>query len=223
MGGFFLLTLMALLLILIADATPLDLNLAHAFASPQGFALQDHWLLSQVLHADMRTASRFFLVIFVLGIAWPIGPLRALTRGARARWVLCTVGVLLVVPIIKHYSLTSCPWDLAQFGGAAQWVSHWAWGVADGGPGGCFPAGHASTGLAFVTGYFWLRKPAPKAARYWLCAALLIGLILGFVQQLRGAHYMSHTLWTAWLCWTTAGVLYFLSEKVFLCSNSGNS
>jgi membrane-associated PAP2 superfamily phosphatase len=25
--------------------------------------------------------------------------------------------------------------------------------------------------------------------------------VLGVSQQLRGAHYMSHTLWTAWVCW----------------------
>jgi hypothetical protein len=25
--------------------------------------------------------------------------------------------------------------------------------------------------------------------------------MLGVSQQLRGAHYMSHTLWTAWICW----------------------
>jgi hypothetical protein len=23
----------------------------------------------------------------------------------------------------------------------------------------------------------------------------------------RGAHFMSHTLWTAWLCWTTAFIV----------------
>jgi len=27
--------------------------------------------------------------------------------------------------------------------------------------------------------------------------------VLGLAQQWRGAHYMSHTLWTAWVCWVT--------------------
>ena len=26
---------------------------------------------------------------------------------------------------------------------------------------------------------------------------------MGLAQQMRGAHFMSHTLWTGWLCWTT--------------------
>ena len=35
-----------------------------------------------------------------------------------------------------------------------------------------------------------------------LAAAVLAGLVLGGAQQVRGAHFMSHTLWTGWLCWT---------------------
>ncbi|MGO4610743.1 hypothetical protein AB4142_30890, partial [Variovorax sp. 2RAF20] len=45
------------------------------------------------------------------------------------------------------------------------------------------------------------RRVSPRAAVLWLCASLAAGLALGLSQQLRGAHYMSHTLWTAWICW----------------------
>jgi membrane-associated PAP2 superfamily phosphatase len=36
---------------------------------------------------------------------------------------------------------------------------------------------------------------------------MLAGLLLGLAQQVRGAHYMSHTFWTAWFCWATAACL----------------
>ena len=52
-------------------------------------------------------------------------------------------------------------------------------------------------------GYFALRRKQPVAARWWLAGAVLMGLVLGGSQQVRGAHFMSHTLWTGWLCWTT--------------------
>ncbi len=74
--------------------------------------------------------------------------------------------------------------------------------MTDGGPGGCFPAGHASAAFAYAGGWFAWRRAAPALARRWLFGALAAGLLLGVAQQMRGAHYMSHTLWTAWICWT---------------------
>ena len=79
----------------------------------------------------------------------------------------------------QNLSATSCPWDLAQFGGVARHVSHWALGVLDGGSGRCFPAGHASAGFAFLGGYFALRHKAPTAARWWLAGAFAGGFVLG--------------------------------------------
>jgi membrane-associated PAP2 superfamily phosphatase len=38
-------------------------------------------------------------------------------------------------------------------------------------------------------------------ARGWLVCTLIAGLLFGLAQQWRGAHFMSHTLWTAWLGW----------------------
>ena len=45
-------------------------------------------------------------------------------------------------------------------------------------------------------------KPLVWWLRGLLGASLLAGFILGGAQQVRGAHFMSHTLWTGWLCWT---------------------
>jgi membrane-associated PAP2 superfamily phosphatase len=106
--------------------------------------------------------------------------------------------------LLKQLSLTSCPWSLAEFGGSARHVSHWAWGVADGGEGRCFPAGHATAAFCFLPGYFALRAAAPVAARRWLLAVLGAGAVLGVVQVMRGAHFASHSLWTGWFCWAFA-------------------
>jgi membrane-associated PAP2 superfamily phosphatase len=84
--------------------------------------------------------------------------------------------------------------------------------MADGGGGRCFPAGHASTGFAFLGGYFAFRHDVPKTARIWLIAALATGFVLGACQQLRGAHFMSHTLWTGWLSWMVA----LVSDPLFV-------
>lgn len=37
-----------------------------------------------------------------------------------------------------------------------------------------------------------------------LIGVLAVGVVLGGVQTVRGAHYPSHTLWTGLMCWGIA-------------------
>ncbi len=195
------------------DMLGLDLALARWFGGADGFALRGQWFLSSVLHQDARRVAWAMQFGLVLCIWWPVGVLRQLTRRERVHMLAATLMALFVVWALKSRSRTSCPWDLMEFGGPAAYISHWTWGKGDGGVGRCFPAGHASAAFCFVAGYFWLREKAPRAAKIWLAVALLAGSLIGLSQQLRGAHYMSHTLWTAWLCWAVAGLMYLVLER----------
>ena len=204
---------LALLILLLAwDASSLDMALARWVGGPQGFPLRDHWLLTRVLHDAMKVLAWGFVVVLCLGVVWPRGPLQALPFARRVQLPATALIASLAVSALKGTSATSCPWDMAEFGGVAQHLSHWVgWFVADGGGGHCFPAGHATTGFAFVGGYFALRRQLPRLAWVWLALALATGFALGAVQQLRGAHFMSHTLWTAWICWTVG----WLADPLF--------
>ncbi len=204
----------ALALVLAWDASALDLRLAHWFGTAQGFALTHDWWLQNVLHTGARQAAWALLLALVLMVWRPFGPLRALPRADRVGLVAGILLAALLVQLLKRGSLSSCPWDLQAFGGTARYVSHWRWGVADGGGGHCFPAGHASTAFSFLAGWFWLRPWAPHAARWWLALALLAGLVFGVVQMARGAHYLSHVLWAGWFCWL-AGGLFWLSVQAW--------
>ena len=201
-------------LLLLWDVSGLDLALARPWANAQGFALRDSWLLSSVLHEGARRAAWLPFLWLIVGIWKPTGILRRLSRADRVQWAAGTLLALAAISVLKHSSQTSCPWDLTEFGGHARWVSHWAWQVADGGPGRCFPAGHASAGFAYLAGYFVLRRTEPRLAWFWLAGVLAAGLLLGGAQQLRGAHYMSHTLWTGWLCWTVGGGVDWVARKL---------
>lgn len=192
----------ALALVVAWDASGLDLLAAHWFGTPTGFP----WRSSRPLILWMHEVPRFTSWVLVAGlfaaIARPFGLLRRLDRTGRVQLALTVLASVVAVSLIKTGSATSCPWDLQAFGGVARHVSHWDWGVGDGGPGKCFPAGHASAAFAYLGGWFVFRRLSPRFAWGWLAVALLAGFALGLGQQLRGAHYMSHTLWTAWICWT---------------------
>lgn len=202
------LSLIGLTLTLLWDATGLDLWVMTQLGSPQGFALQHNWWLETVLHQWMRQLAWVILALLALMVWRPLGVFRRLPRQQRAEMLLGTLLALLLINVIKHDSLTSCPWDLRLFGGVAEYRSHWSWGVPDGGPGRCFPGGHASAALAFLAlplGLLTSQHAADRRMGGWgLAAVLLVGGVLGAAQTLRGAHFPSHTLWTALLCWTAA-------------------
>jgi membrane-associated PAP2 superfamily phosphatase len=197
-------TLLALAALLAWDATGWDLLVARMAGTPMGFPWRDSPFLVDVMHKGARDLSWVLVIVLFGAIRWPFGILRRLSGRGRAQLALTVLASVLAVTLFKHVSGTSCPWELKEFGGVARYVSHWSWGVSDGGSGGCFPAGHASAAFAYVGGYFVLRRVSVRAAAIWLGVVLVAGLALGVSQQMRGAHYMSHTLWTAWICWTVS-------------------
>lgn len=206
-------TFVLLALIIAWDFTGLDLVTTRWFGSPGGFPLRDHWLWSKVLHEGARRVAWALQLVLLLAVWWPFGVLRKLSRRERATMFITAMLILLVVSIFKTLNTTSCPWDLAEFGGTARYVSHWRWGVHDGGSGHCFPAGHASAAFCFLPGYLWLREKASRPARIWLVTTLAAAMTIGVAQQVRGAHYLSHTLWTGWTSWVVAMVGYYVLER----------
>jgi membrane-associated PAP2 superfamily phosphatase len=198
-----ILTLAGFAALLAWDASGLDRSLASWAGTAHGFALRENFLLSVVLHDWGRRLSWLAALLLCLMVAWPAGPLRKLDTATRLRLAAATLLAALAVSLLKGLSPASCPWDLRDYGGLARYASHWSL-QPDGGAGHCFPAGHASSGFAFVSGYFAFHQVDRAVARAWLAAALAAGLLFGVSQQLRGAHFMSHTLWTAWICWVVA-------------------
>ena len=186
----------------------LDFALADRWYALQGgsWALRHHPLAEQLIHQGGRLASL---------LAW-LGVLLALLSASSrldARWRrplrYLAAAVLLSVSVVSltKYSLTSdCPWDMQAYGGKQATL-----GVLDARPTGmpaghCFPAGHASAGYAWIALYFALAAAgvSTRQRRLALLGALALGLLFGFTQQLRGAHLLSHDLWTLALCWWSA-------------------
>jgi membrane-associated PAP2 superfamily phosphatase len=203
-------TLVGTVLLLAWDLSGLDMWLARLAGTATGFPLQENWFWKGVMHERARQLHWLPELALVAAVFFPFGPMRTLPTWRRVQLAVGTLLGVLLVSSLKLHSHTSCPWDLQEFGGIARYVSHWSL-ARDGGSGSCFPAGHASAGFAYVTGYFVFRTCSPGLARRWLVVCLIAGLALGAAQQLRGAHFMSHTLWTAWLCWMSA----FLTDAVF--------
>lgn len=201
-------TWVALMGLLAWDFAGLDLPVMHLLADAKGFGLRESVWMETVLHTGARRLATLIFLGLLAMVWWPFGPFRSQNRLQRIEIVVGTLLGLIAISGLKSISLTSCPWDLQDFGGAARYVSHWQWGITDGGGGRCFPGGHASSAMAFLgLSLPWLTSGVPaqqKTGRRLLVCVLLLGLLLGLTQTLRGAHYPSHTLWTGFICWTVA-------------------
>ncbi len=207
----------ASVLFILAYGTSFDFGLASFLFDWQGgtWALQHHWLTETVLHHSVRTLNET-LVLGLLGYwAWRHVVVRERSKNQRA------LGVLLLslmvsfasVALLKRLLPMECPWDLLQFGGSSAF-----WGLFDTrpetmSPNQCFPAGHASIGFAWLALYYYWRELKPQLAMRGILIGLTLGLLLGFVQQLRGAHFISHDIATAAVCWTVSTVLYVLFHR----------
>lgn len=194
--------LAGLALLLGWELSGLDRVVTGWFADSAGFPLRDHWLAWRWLHDGGKRVADLVLLMLFLRLLWPgsSGP----GRRERGYWLLVVLACILLVQLLKRMSDTSCPWSLAEFGGQVPYVPHWKWWDRDGGPGSCFPSGHAVAAFGFLPHHFLWRTRSPTAARAWLMAIGVAGLLFGAAQLVRGAHFVSHTLWTAWLCWVLA-------------------
>ena len=175
-----------------------DLWIADRIYALQGHAwrLQDGFITETLLHVGGRKCSAlaWLLVVVGCGASFVHPPLGA-WRSALGKLALSVLLSTSVVALLKDWTHVACPWDLVRYGGGQPE------GLA---VGRCFPAGHASAGYAWMALYFFFLAVRPAWRWHGLALGLVLGLVFGIDQQLRGAHFLSHDLWAAAICWTTA-------------------
>lgn len=170
----------------------------------------EHWsitnafLTETVMHQVGRALSQLGFV-FLLFIAW-----WSIRRGALKHWIAplrhLVVPVLfstLVVSVTKKTRVNDCPYDMTALGGKKPSLSVFTARPPRVADGPCFPASHANAGFSEIALYVAAAAVgwSGRRQRALLVAALLTGTALGFAQQFRGAHFVSHDLWTVAICW----------------------
>jgi len=200
--------LAAVALLLVFELTPLDIWLADRYFVAGRFVGEGNWWLEVFSHQWAKwTMILLALLVWLRVLA---GHFNAHWRHDSRRWLAVAVAMLLApaaVGILKHFSDSHCPWDVQRYGGTTPYVKLLEWiPVVE--PGRCFPAGHATSGFAlFGAVLFWRGRNRRLANLAWWLA-FTAGIALGWGQQMRGAHFLSHTLWSAWVCWAVCLLLF---------------
>ena len=125
---------------------------------------------------------------------------------------LAAAGGSLLISFLKHSLAVSCPWEFDRYGGDLVYNTVIEQLFLRNGDG-CFPAGQASAGYTWICCYFFGLHYQSKWRWAGLVIPLLAGIVLGFVQQIRGAHFISHDLWTLAICWFYSLGLFLLFFK----------
>ena len=205
-----------------SEYSGLDLFLIRPFfdASSGQWPYKSHWLASGILH----TGGKNFVVALAVGIfvvfvlSFFVEFFKPFRKGAAYLLVASLAGPALV-SICKHVTHIYTPWDLAIFGGKHPYVRIFDAVPAGAKIGKAFPAGHSSGGFAFFSLYFLALAHKPSLRYAGLCFALTLGFAFGITQQIRGAHFLSHDLFSLVVCWYSALITHLIFFNVYPIMN----
>jgi membrane-associated PAP2 superfamily phosphatase len=167
-----------------------------------------------LLRAIFYTGPKVLLILLGLAsIALAAGPVRCraalgFSSPDSRRHLIVLVATLATGPALVGWGKSAtnvfCPSEIRRYGGDVPYVTLCGSYPADDRParaGHCFPAGHASGGSALVALAGIARTG--RGRRLGLAAGVAAGGIMGAYQMLKGAHYLSHTVFTlaaiAWI------------------------
>ena len=212
----FLLPFFALIMISIAIVTgDVDRIFADYFYAMQGhsWAWKDSFIAEVIFHKGGRNLSLLFaLISLTLLITACFHTSLTVHKKPLLYLFLAAAGGSLLISFLKHSLAVSCPWEFDRYGGNLVYRTVVEQLFQRNGEG-CFPAGQASAGYAWICCYFFGLHYQSKWRWAGLAMPLLAGIVLGFAQQIRGAHFISHDLWTLAVCWFYSLGLFLLFFK----------
>lgn len=169
------------------------------------FPLMHNWLLQDVLHDGVkRVVIAVWLILLGVRLFTDRLHLDQLWRRGLNYFLITSTLIAGSIAFFKHHSHIFCPWDLQRYGGDQPFVPLIGHAKNTTRVGQCWPAGHVSTALSFLGAYFFLRDVNRRVALMVLTGVLALFLALAVAQTLRGAHFLSHNLWSLWWAWGVA-------------------
>ena len=197
----------------------IDLALIQPWIDQFGhFTERNNWYL---VHLNHKVFKQLLIAVYLSFLVLWLASFK-LEKLRPQRWLygyMFVVSILstALIGILKSQSAHACPWDMTE-----QTATGFIWNFTAT-HGHCFPGGHASTGFALIMGFFIFRLDQKKLAWFYLFSGVVLGFAMGWAQMMRGAHFLSHNLWTAWICMAINLLCYALSYRYHLVFAQRNS
>lgn len=205
-------TLSFMLAVLVLELGGVDIIIADKLFQLQGssWQLKDAWITNDLIHDRGRgLVGLVFMATLLLVAATFAGDRMRIHRRGLLYVLTSALIAVAIVNVMKATTHLDCPWDIDRYGGVKTYASLFMTRPAGPEFGRCFPAEHASGAYCWLGFFFLARHFRPQ----WRLRALGIigglGIVFGAAQQLRGAHFLSHDVWTIYICWMSATLSYF--------------
>ena len=208
--------------------TALDVRLASPWydSAHHTFPWRYAWVTKYAIHRYLKDVQIVFGVC-MCGVALSATRARAgfLATHRRRLWCIAVsfVAVPTIIAALQRLSPMHCPWDVVGFGGGIPYFDLLSSPPPGVRAGHCFPAAFLTSG-AWMLSFAWLWFPERRRLSVGIgVAALAWAFGLGFVQQMRGAHFLSHTLWSLWLGWAIVVLVHCTCGAWRECGVPGRS
>ncbi|MGB5395702.1 MAG: phosphatase PAP2 family protein [Gammaproteobacteria bacterium] len=201
---------MVIVFALLSEYSGMDLHFASSFydEATGAWPYKSLFITSEVLH----TWGRYFIVFCALSNLFAI--IASFFNTTLAPWrkhlmyiFIAAMAGPLLVGLLKASTYIYTPWDLQFFGGDKPYIRIFD-AVYDGAAiGHAFPGGHSSGGFAYISLFFALSVMRNRYRFYGLLLPLVTGIIFAVTQEIRGAHFLSHDLFSFAICWLVSFAL----------------
>ncbi len=204
--------LLAAALLFAMETTAIDAAISGWFFDPAtaSFPLRYNALFELITHQW----AKYVVVLIACAViaAWLMSFVLPALIGYRRVLLFLSLALTLApatVSTLKAVSPRSCPYDLVEYGGHAPRLGLLEAAPPGESPGHCFPSGHASAGFCLFAFYFAGRAlGSRRLMRAGLWGGLAAGTFFGLARVAQGAHFLSHNLWSALVCWLVILALY---------------
>lgn len=192
--------------------TDVDMQLAAQFYNPDGpqaWPLAEHpfwqWVYDS---APVLTILLLAGGLVTFAGSWFSPRWRRWRRHGLLLALTLIVGPGLVVNVVlKEHWGRPRPRQVEALGGTMPYQPP----LLNGPPGGgkSFSAGHSSVVFAYLSLWYALRRRHPRAAAAVMAGIVGGGIVMGLQRMLAGGHFLSDVVWSGWVCFVTAWVLYY--------------
>jgi len=199
-----------ILALIVINLFQLDFVIADSiYALTHSWYYQEQWFTSVFMHKYMKYV--LILLYLVLLLKFFLRDKSTEDRFQRYGKIVLLISLLLgtlFVSYFKHTLQVDCPWDLLRYGGDKPFFGLFQYGQAYLPSSHCFPSGHASSAFTWFSLYFYTAIFYPKYRLKIFAVVLVLGYVLGLGQQFRGAHFISHDVWSMLVCMFVNVIIY---------------